>query len=54
MEVGGILNLSRRVVSCPTKCALYDIAIIIGRKFKPKNITLVRPGEGSRQADTMG
>ena len=53
-EVGRILYRVGRIVGCSTKGAINDVAIIIGREFKPKNITLVRPSEGSRQADTMG
>ena len=54
VEVGGVLNVLGRIVRCSTKFAINDVAAIIGREFERKNITLVRPGDGGRLANTKG
>jgi len=54
VEVGGILNVFERIVRCSTKFAIHDVAAIIGRKFERKNISLVRPRDGCRLANTKG
>jgi hypothetical protein len=54
VEVGGVLKLCGRIVRCSTKFAINDVATIIGRKFERKYITLVRPGDGGRLANTKG
>jgi hypothetical protein len=53
-EVGGILHRVGRIVCRSTKGAINDVAIIVGREFKLKKITLVRPGVGGQRDQTKG
>jgi len=53
-EVGRILYLVGRIVRCSTEGAIDDVAIIVGREFKLKNITLVRPSVGGQRDQTKG
>ena len=53
-EVGRILYPVGRIVRCSSKGAIDDVAAIVRREFKLKNITLVRPSVRGQRDQTKG
>ena len=53
-EFGRILYPVGRIVRCSSKGAIDDVAAIVRREFKLKNITLVRPSVRGQRDQTKG